>query len=195
MNLHYSKTYGESHIMFFWVLLPYEFTLLQNSTSTYYTGANYFTTLRFCTSSNVQINIWSCYRHKMHAITLLQNLSQNQLWIINVLLPYEFTLLQNLKKVFKAATSAYITRLFNYILSYHVPFLEKTYWLPYLCKFVQLPCDFAPLQTLKETSEVATGTKCTQLHYSKTNVDNTIYHMRFYYPMNLHYSKTGDSAS
>ena len=30
MNLHYSKTYGESHIMFFWVLLPYEFTLLQN---------------------------------------------------------------------------------------------------------------------------------------------------------------------
>ena len=59
-----------------------------------------------------------------------------------------------------------------------------------LVRIVLLPCDSAPLQTLKEASKVATGAKCTQLHYSKTNVDNTIYHMRFYYPMSLHYSKT-----
>ena len=52
---------------------------------------------------------------------------------------------------------------------YHIAnLLLKTYWLPYLWKFVQLPCNFAPLQPLKETSEVATGAKCTQIHYSKT---------------------------
>ena len=38
-----------------------------------------------------------------------------------------------------------------------------------LVRIVLLPCDSAPLQTLKEASKVATGTKCTQLHYSKTS--------------------------
>ena len=49
----------------------------------------------------------------------------------------------------EAATSACITRLFNCILLYHFPFVRKTYWVPCLYKFVQLPCDFAPLQMLK----------------------------------------------
>ena len=132
--------------------------------------------------------------------------------ITSVLLPYEFTLLQNCilnihffvlsfttlwiyttpkpQKRTEAATSVCITGysiIFYYITSL---FLEKTYWLPYLCKFVQLPCDFAPLQTLKETSEVATGTKCTQLHYSKTGMRFFGTKKQFYCPMNLHYSKT-----
>ena len=52
---------------------------------------------------------------------------------------------------------------------YHIAtLLLKTYWLPYLWKFVQLPCNFAPLQPLKETTEVATGAKVSQIHYSKT---------------------------
>ena len=71
------------------------------------------------------------------------------------------------KRIFEAATSACITGLS--IASYHIAFLlSKTYWLPYLCKFVQLPCNFAPLQPLKETTEVATGAKVSQIHYSKT---------------------------
>ena len=53
------------------------------------------TTLRFCTSSGPQRDIWSCYRRKMHAITLLQNTIKDYLTLLFVLLPYEFTLLQN----------------------------------------------------------------------------------------------------
>ena len=151
------------------------------------------TTLQFCTSSAPQRDIWSCYRRKMHANTLLQNtrdyvqlvlsvllpyeftLLQNQVTLIiyyiisfttleftllqnhrinfqircYVLLPYEFTLLQNLKRGLKllpvhasqgfSITFYYITSLLS----------EKTYWLPCLCKFVQLPCDLVPLQMLK----------------------------------------------
>ena len=88
------------------VLLPYEFTLLQNLKRGYlkllpvYVSQNiqlhfiisrpFFqknilsamlvqicsTTLRFCTSSNVQIGIRSCYRRKSLANTLLQNLKR-----------------------------------------------------------------------------------------------------------------------
>ena len=53
------------------------------------------TTLRFCTSSNAQIGIQSCYRHKNHANTLLQNSLFDVFQKVAVLLPYEFTLLQN----------------------------------------------------------------------------------------------------
>ena len=42
----------------------------------------------------------------------------------------------------------------------------------------------------KRIFEAATSAKVTQIHYSKTNVDNAVYHMRFYYSVNLHYSKT-----
>ena len=42
----------------------------------------------------------------------------------------------------------------------------------------------------KRIFEAATSAKVTQIHYSKTNVDNAVYHMLFYYPVNLHYSKT-----
>ena len=56
------------------------------------------TTLQSCTSSNAQIGIWSCYQHKKHANTLLQNASLIGKKIFAVLLPYEFTLLQNYQK-------------------------------------------------------------------------------------------------
>ena len=125
----------------------------------------------------------------MHANTLLQNLfffrnscgiSFTTLWIyttpkraLQASLPLlGFTTLwiyttPKPQKRTEAATSACITG--HSIASYHIAsLLSKIYWLPYLCKFVQLPCNFAPLQPLKETSEVATGAKCTQIHYSKT---------------------------
>ena len=129
------------------------------------------TTLQFCTSSAPQRDNWSCYRRKSLANTLLQNYDRVAAMYVSVLLPYEFTLLQNNRcqankknsrfttlwiyttpkpqKRTEAATSAYITRLFNYILSYHLPFVRSPYWLLYLCKFVQLPCDLVPLQMLK----------------------------------------------
>ena len=107
------------------VLLPYEFTLLQNLKRGYlkllpvyvsqdiqlhfnislpFCQKNILsamlvqicsTTLQSCTSSNAQIGIWSCYRHKKHAITLLQNYDRVAAMYVSVLLPYEFTLLQN----------------------------------------------------------------------------------------------------
>ena len=58
------------------------------------------------------------------------------------------------------------------ILKFYYPMnlqYSKTQLLPTtLVRIVLLPCDSAPLQTLKEASKVATGAKCTQLHYSKT---------------------------
>ena len=39
----------------------------------------------------------------------------------------------------------------------------------YICEIqFFLLCDFAPLQIFKETTEVATGAKVSQIHYSKT---------------------------
>ena len=85
------------------VLLPYEFTLLQNQVTLIIYYIISFTTLEFTLLQNHRINFQiRCY----------------------VLLPYEFTLLQNLKRT-EAATSAYITRLFNYILSYHSLFCQE----------------------------------------------------------------------
>ena len=172
------------------------------------------TTLLPCTSSNSRKDLWSCYRCKSHANTLLQNPHISAFVKTFVLLPYEFTLLQNLKRSFwscyrrkslantllqndicnrincfkfyypvnlhysKTDYDCYISKLgfyylmnlhysktskediwscyqcmyhrtFNCILLYHVPFFRKTYWVPCLCKFVQLPCDFAPLQMFK----------------------------------------------
>ena len=108
------------------VLLPYEFTLLQNLKRGYlkllpvYVSQNiqlhfiislpFFqknilsamlvqicsTTLRFCASSNAQIGIKSCYRRKSLANTLLQNYDRVAAMYVSVLLPYEFTLLQNI---------------------------------------------------------------------------------------------------
>ena len=271
MNLHYSKTskrYSKLlpvHVsqgiqLHFIISLPF----FQKNILSAMLVQICSTTLRFCTSSGPQRDIWSCYRRKMHAITLLQNTIKDYLTLLFVLLPYEFTLLQNLKRrlkllpvhvsqdiqlhliisppfcqkhidyhiyarlfnypailhlfkcsnrhlkllpaqksrkyttpkpnlvlvfaflgftalwiyttpkpndinkysplgftalwiyttpkpqkrIFEAATSACITGLS--IASYHIAFLlSKTYWLPYLCKFVQLPCNFAPLQMLK----------------------------------------------
>ncbi len=40
----------------------------------------------------------------------------------------------------------------------------------YICEIqFFLLCDFAPLQIFKETTEVATGAKVSQIHYSKTS--------------------------
>ena len=60
-----------------------------------------FSTLRFCTSSDIQRDNWSCYRRKSLANTLLQNYDRVAAMYVSVLLPYEFTLLQNLKRGLK----------------------------------------------------------------------------------------------
>ena len=90
--------------------------------------------------------------------------------ITSVLLPYEFTLLQNLKRGLKLLP-VYVSQDIKLHFIISRPFFRKTYCLPYLCKFVQLPCCLAPLQTLEKTSEVATGAKVTQTHYSKTTIE------------------------
>ena len=98
MNLHYSKTskediwscyqcmYHKAFQMHFIISLPF----FQKNILSAMLVQICSTTLRFCTSSNVQIGIWSCYRRKSLANTLLQNcilnihffvLSFTTLWI------------------------------------------------------------------------------------------------------------------
>ena len=84
-----------------------------------------------------------------YEFTLLQNLLYSKKPITLVLLPYEFTLLQNLKRGYLKLLPVHVSQGFS-ITFYHIAnLLLKTYWLPYLWKFVQLPCNFAPLQMLK----------------------------------------------
>ena len=84
--------------------------------------------------------LWIYTTPKHNAQYIFEWISFTTLWIYTTPKPQKRT---------EAATSAYITRLFNYILSYHLPFVRRPYWLLYLCKFVQLPCDLVPLQMLK----------------------------------------------
>ena len=66
----------------------------------------------------------------------------------------------------------------------------------YICEIQFFPlCDFAPLQIFKETTEVASGAKVSQIHYSKTLHRLLKQLLEFYYPMNLHYSKTSKEVS
>ena len=84
--------------------------------------------------------LWIYTTPKPNDINKYSPLGFTALWIYTTPKPQ--------KRIFEAATSACITGLS--IASYHIAFLlSKTYWLPYLCKFVQLPCNFAPLQMLK----------------------------------------------
>ena len=170
------------------------------------------TTLQSCTSSNAQIGIWSCYQHKKHANTLLQNARLIGKKIFAVLLPYEFTLLQNLKRGRKLLP-VHISQGFS-ITFYHITFLLSEGHIDYYtcANLFNYPailylskCSNRHLKLLpaQKSHKYTTPKPFTiwysrnllfyypmNLHYSKTNVDNTVYHMRFYYRMNLHYSKT-----
>ena len=85
------------------VLLPYEFTLLQNQVTLIIYYIISFTTLEF---------------------TLLQNSARIIITAVNVLLPYEFTLLQNLKRGLKLLP-VHISQGFS-ITFYHItPFFVK----------------------------------------------------------------------
>ena len=183
--------------MYVSVLLPYEFTLLQNLKKRHskllpvYVSQDiqlhfiislpFFqknilsamlvqicsTTLRFCTSSGPQRDIWSCYRRKMHAITLLQNTIKDYLTLLFVLLPYEFTLLQN--------------ELINAI----------------DLMVVLLPCKFTLLQNLKRRLKLLPVhvSQDIQLHliisppFCQKHIDYHIYARLFNYPAILHLFK------
>ena len=101
MNLHYSKTSKEGWSCYqcmyhrtFNCILSYRLPFVKNILTTIFMQVC-STTLQFCTSSAPQRDIWSCYRRKMHANTLLQNTRDYVQLVLSVLLPYEFTLLQN----------------------------------------------------------------------------------------------------
>ena len=191
------QNYDRVAAMYVSVLLPYEFTLLQNLKKRHskllpvYVSQDiqlhfiislpFFqknilsamlvqicsTTLRFCTSSGPQRDIWSCYRRKMHAITLLQNTIKDYLTLLFVLLPYEFTLLQN--------------ELINAI----------------DLMVVLLPCKFTLLQNLKRRLKLLPVhvSQDIQLHliisppFCQKHIDYHIYARLFNYPAILHLFK------
>ena len=155
MNLHYSKTSKEDwscyqcmyHRVFNYILLYHVPFFRKNILTTIFVQVC-STTLRFCTSSDPQRDIWSCYRHKMHAITLLQNRNAFLWYKETVLLPYEFTLLQNnsyvvfifcvefycpmnlhysktSKEDIWSCYQCMYHRTFNCILSYRLPFVKN----------------------------------------------------------------------
>ena len=117
MNLHYSKTSKEvseaatsvcitGHSIAFCYITP--FFQKKNISATIIVQIC-STTLQFCTSSNAQIGIWSCYRHKNHANTLLQNRPPRHGAHLKVLLPYEFTLLQNSTSTYYTGANCFTT--------------------------------------------------------------------------------------
>ena len=174
MNLHYSKTSKEDwscyqciyHKAFqlHFIISP---SFCQKAILTTILVQICSTTLRFCTSSGPQRDIWSCYRRKMHAITLLQNTIKDYLTLLFVLLPYEFTLLQN--------------ELINAI----------------DLMVVLLPCKFTLLQNLKRRLKLLPVhvSQDIQLHliisppFCQKHIDYHIYARLFNYPAILHLFK------
>ena len=147
----------------------------------------------------------------MHAITLLQNQILYWCLLSLVLLPYEFTLLQNLKRGYLKLLPVHVSQDFQLHLIISPSFCQKhidyhicvsLFNYPailHLFKCLNRHLKLLPAQNArnyttpkpqKRIFEAATSAKVTQIHYSKTNIDNAVYHMRFYYPVNLHYSKT-----
>ena len=141
------KTYWLPYLWKF-VQLPCNFAPLQplKETSEVATGAkctqiHYSKTVRWLLKDNFSFTtLWIYTTPKRRKTNEKEKSCFTNLWIYTTPKPQKRT---------EAATSAYITRLFNYILSYHLPFVRRPYWLLYLCKFVQLPCDLVPLQMLK----------------------------------------------
>ena len=148
------------------------------------------TTLQSCTSSNAQIGIWSCYQHKKHANTLLQNARLIGKKIFAVLLPYEFTLLQNLKRGRKLLP-VHISQGFS-ITFYHITFLLSEGHIDYYtcANLFNYP---AILYLSKCSNRHLKLLPAQKSHKYTTPKPFTIWYSRnllFYYPMNLHYSKT-----
>ena len=117
MNLHYFKTSKENiwncyqcmyHKVFNYILL-YNFPFVRKNILTTMLVQICSTTLRFCTSPNTPIGIWSCYWHKNHANTLLQNHPPRHGAHLKVLLPYEFTLLQNSTSTYYTGANCFTT--------------------------------------------------------------------------------------
>ena len=125
----------------------------------------------------------------MHAITLLQNTIKDYLTLLFVLLPYEFTLLQNLKRRLK-------------LLPVHV---SQDFQLHLIISpsFCQKHIDYHICVSLFNYPAILHLFKCSNRHLKLLPAQNarnyttpkpfTIWYSRnllFYYPMNLHYSKT-----
>ena len=174
------------------------------------------TTLRFCTSSNVQIGIWSCYRRKMHANTLLQSTRDYVQLVLSVLLPYEFTLLQNQVTLIIYYIISFTTLEFTLLqnlkrglklLPVHVsqdiqlhliispPFCQKYIDYHICASLFNYPAIlhlFSPskrhLKLLQaQNARKYTTPKLVLIYFNKCFL--------FYYPMNLHYSKTSKRYS
>ena len=213
-------------------ILSYRLPFVKNILTTIFMQ-DYSTTLRFCTSSDPQRDIWSCYRRKIHAITLLQNqilywcllslvllpyeftLLQNRPttvdFLTRVLLPYEFTLLQNLKRGLKLLP-VHVSQDIQLHLIISPPFCQKYIDYHIYASLFNYPAilhlfspskrhlKLLPAQNARNYTTpklvLIYFNKCflfyypMNLHYSKTDYDCYISKLGFCYLMNLHYSKT-----
>ena len=166
-------------------ILSYRLPFVKNILTTIFMQ-DYSTTLRFCTSSDPQRDIWSCYRRKIHAITLLQNQILYWCLLSLVLLPYEFTLLQNLTK-----TEA---RVPDVLLPYEFTLLQNRPTTVDFLTRVLLPYEFTLLQNLKRGLKLLPVhvSQDIQLHliisppFCQKYIDYHIYASLFNYPAILH---------
>ena len=140
MNLHYFKTSKENiwncyqcmyHKVFNYILL-YHFPFVRKNILTTMLVQICSTTLQFCTSSAPQRDIWSLLPAQNarkyttpklwdgywritsvllpYEFTLLQNYDRVAAMYVSVLLPYEFTLLQNLKRGYLKLLPVYVSQ-------------------------------------------------------------------------------------
>ena len=109
---------------------------------------------------------------------------------VSVFLPYEFTLLQNLKKVFKVATSACITGYsitFYYITSL---FSEKHIECHASANLFNYPAILHLFKCSNRHLKLLPAQKSRKYTTPKLHLKYSFLCIKFYYLMNLHYSKT-----
>ena len=218
MNLHYSKTSKEDiwscyqcmyHRVFNYILLYHVPFFRKNILTTIFVQVC-STTLRFCTSSAPQRDIWSCYRHKMHANTLLQNLLLYDILVICCFtIPWIYTTPKT-TSITPSIICGFATLwiyttpklafwcfskggCFTVLWIYTTPKLN--FDLLHWCELFYYPAILHLFKCLNKHLKLLPSQNARNYTTSKLHDQYILLALSFYYPMNLHYSKTGDSAS
>ena len=146
------------------------------------------TTLRFYTFSDPQRDIWSCYRHKSHTNTLLQNLLLYDILVICCFtIPWIYT---TPKLAFWCFSKG---GCFTVLWIYTTPKLN--FDLLHWCELFYYPAILHLFKCLNKHLKLLPSQNARNYTTSKLHDQYILLALSFYYPMNLHYSKTGDSAS
>ena len=126
----------------------------------------------------------------MHAITLLQNQILYWCLLSLVLLPYEFTLPQNLKRGYLKLLPVHVSQDFQLHLIISPPFCRKHIDYHICASLFNYPAILYLFKCLNRHLKLLPAQNARNYTTPKTNDYGLCRLPGFYYPMNLHYSKT-----